>query len=124
MLLMLPSLGRAQEESEAVTDSVPVPSWKGVGKLWNHLQNCASRTRYLEASNMEPAGTCSSMNTVSGYTMVVETKGIHTRRYNVDMCVQHCFCSHIRMWFIQGSEHKPKCILSAKIVSLGASCVT
>ena len=89
MLPMLPSLGRVQEESEAVTDSVPVLSQKGAGKLWNHLRNCASRTWYLEASNMEPARTCSSMNTVSGYTMVVETKGIHTRRYNV-VCVQHC----------------------------------
>ena len=65
MLLMLPSLGRAQEESEAVTDSVPVPSQKGMGKLQNHLWNCASRTQYLEASDMEPAGTCSSMNTVN-----------------------------------------------------------
>ena len=64
MLPMLPSLGRAREESEAVTDSVPVLSQKGTGKLQNHLQNDASRTQYLEASNMEPAGTCSSMNTV------------------------------------------------------------
>ena len=65
MLLMLPSLGRAWEESEAVTNSVPVPSQKGMGKLWNHLQNSASRTWYLEAFNTEPAGTCSSMNTVN-----------------------------------------------------------
>ena len=65
MLPMLPSLGRAQEESEAVTNSVPVLSWKDAGKLRNYLQNCASRTQYLEASNMEPAGTCSSMNTVT-----------------------------------------------------------
>ena len=65
MLLMLLSLGRAQEESEAVADSVPVPSWKGAGKLRNHLRNSASRTRYLEASDMEPARTCLSMNTVS-----------------------------------------------------------
>ena len=64
MLPMLLSLRRAWEESEAVTDSVPVPSQKGAGKLWNHLQNGASRTRYLEASDTEPAGTCSSMNTV------------------------------------------------------------
>ena len=64
MLLMLPSLGRVREESEAVTDSVPVPSQKGMGKLWNHLRNGASRTQYLEASDMEPARTCSSMNTV------------------------------------------------------------
>ena len=64
---MLPSLIRAWEESEAVTDSVPVPSQKGAGKLWNHLQNGASRTQYLEASDTEPAGTCSSMNTVSIY---------------------------------------------------------
>ena len=61
---MLPSLRRAWEESEAVADSVPVPSRKGVGTLRNHLRNGASRTWYLEASNMEPAGTCSSMNTV------------------------------------------------------------
>ena len=47
------------------TDSAPVPSRKGTGKLWNHLQNSASRAQYLEASDMEPAGTCSSMNTVS-----------------------------------------------------------
>ena len=40
-------------------------SQKGMGKLQNHLQNCASRTQYLEASNTEPAGTCSSMNTVT-----------------------------------------------------------
>ena len=65
MLPMLLSLGRAWEESEAVTDSVPVPSQKGMGKLQNHLQNSASRTQYLEASDTEPAGTCSSMNTVS-----------------------------------------------------------
>ena len=64
MLPMLPSLRRAQEESEAVADSVPVLSQKGAGKLQNHLQNCASRTRYLEASDMEPARTCLSMNTV------------------------------------------------------------
>ena len=64
---MLLGLRRAWEESEAVTDSVPVPSRKGVGKLRNHLRNCASRTWYLEASDMEPAGTCSSMNTVSGW---------------------------------------------------------
>ena len=62
---MLLSLGRAQEELEAVTDSVPVLSWKGMGKLQNHLRNCASRTQYLEVSDMEPAGTCSSMNTVN-----------------------------------------------------------
>ena len=54
MLLMLPSLGRAWEESEAVTDSVPVLSRKGAGKLQNHLRNGASRTWYLEASIMEP----------------------------------------------------------------------
>ena len=36
------------------------------------------------------------------YTMVVEMKEIHTRRYNVDMHVQHWFCSHIRMWFTWG----------------------
>ena len=65
MLPMLPSLGRAWEESEAVTDSVPVPSRKGAGNLQNHLRNGASRTWYLEASDMDPAGTCSSMNTVS-----------------------------------------------------------
>ena len=65
MLPMLLSLGRAREESEAVTDSVPVPSRKGTGKLQNHLQNSASRTQYLEASDTEPAGTCSSMNTVT-----------------------------------------------------------
>ena len=65
MLPMLPSLRRAWEESEAVTDSVPVPSRKGAGKLWNHLRNGASRTQYLEASDTEPAGTCSSMNTVT-----------------------------------------------------------
>ena len=65
MLPMLPSLGRAREESEAVTDSVPVLSWKGTGKLWNHLQNGASRTQYLEASDMEPARTCSSMNAIT-----------------------------------------------------------
>ena len=64
-LPMLPSLGRVQEELEAVTDSVPVPSQKDMGKLWNHLWNCASRTCYLEPSNMEPARTCSSMNTVT-----------------------------------------------------------
>ena len=68
MLLMLPSVGRVWEESEAVTDSVPVPSRKGMGKLQNHLQNGASRTWYLEASDMEPAGTCSSMNTVTSST--------------------------------------------------------
>ena len=68
MLPMLPSLRRVQEESEAVTDSVPVPSRNGVGKLQNHLQNGASRTWYLEASDMEPARTCSSMNTVRVYT--------------------------------------------------------
>ena len=67
MLSMLPSLGRAREESEAVTDSVPVPSQKGAGKLQNHLRNGASRTWYLEASNTEPARTCSSMNTVNIY---------------------------------------------------------
>ena len=67
MLLMLSSLRRVQEELEAVTNSVPVPSWKGTGKLQNHLWNCTSRTWYLEASDMEPAGTCSSMNTVSGW---------------------------------------------------------
>ena len=66
MLPMLPSLERAWEESEAVADSVPVPSRKGAGKLQNHLRNGASRTQYLEASDTEPAGTCSSMNTVSG----------------------------------------------------------
>ena len=65
MLPMLPSLGRVREESEAVTDSVPVPSRKGVGKLRNHLRNGPSRTRYLEAFDTEPARTCSSMNTVS-----------------------------------------------------------
>ena len=64
---MLPSLGRAREESEAATDSVPVPSRKGMGKLWNHLQNSASRTWYLEVSDMEPAGTCSSLNAVICY---------------------------------------------------------
>ena len=64
MLLMLLSLRRAWEELEAVTDSVPVLSQKSMGKLWNHLQNSAFRTRYLEASNTEPARTCSSMNTV------------------------------------------------------------
>ena len=64
MLPMLPSLRRAWEESEAVTDSVPIPSRKDMGKLRNHLWNGASRTQYLEASDMEPAGTCSSMNTV------------------------------------------------------------
>ena len=65
MLPMLPSLGRVREESEAVTDSVPVPSRKGVGKLRNHLRNGAARTWYLEASDTELARTCSSMNTVS-----------------------------------------------------------
>ena len=65
MLPMLPSLRSAWEESEAVTDGVPVPSRKSTGKLQNHLQNGASRTRYLEASDIEPAGTCSIMNTVS-----------------------------------------------------------
>ena len=45
--------GMAQEESEAVTDSVPVLSWKGAGKLQNHLWNSASRMQYLEASNKE-----------------------------------------------------------------------
>ena len=77
MLPMLPSLGRAQEESEAVTDSVPVPSRSGVGKLWNHLWNGASRTWYLEASNTEPARTCSSMNAVSvpGSSLGIGGKG-------------------------------------------------
>ena len=65
MLLMLPSLRRVWEESEAVADSMPVPSQKGVGKLWDHLWNGAFRTWYLEASNMEPARTCLSMNTVN-----------------------------------------------------------
>ena len=62
---MLLSRGRVWEESEAVTNSVPVLSRNGMGKLWNHLWNCASRTQYLEASNMEPARTCSSMNIVT-----------------------------------------------------------
>ena len=66
MLPMLLSLRRTQEESEAVTNSVPVLSQKRAGNLRNHLQNCASRTQYLEPSDMEPAGTCSSMNTVKG----------------------------------------------------------
>ena len=70
MLPMLPSLGRVWEESEAVTDSVPVPSWKGMGKLRNHLRNGASRTQYLEVSDTEPAGTCSSMNTVNIYNHI------------------------------------------------------
>ena len=55
MLPMLPSLGGAREESEAVTNSVPVLSQKRVGNLWNHLWNCASRTQYLEPSDTEPA---------------------------------------------------------------------
>ena len=77
MLPMLLSLGRAWEESEAVTDSVPVPSRKGMGKLQNHLRNSASRTQYLEASNMEPARTCSSMNAVSvpGSSLGIGGKG-------------------------------------------------
>ena len=69
---MLPSLRRAREESEAVTDNVPAPSQKGMGKLWNHLQNSASRTQYLEASNTEPAGTCSSMNTVTSFLIAIK----------------------------------------------------
>ena len=76
MLLMLPSLGRAWEESEAVADSVPVLSRKGTGKLRNHLRNGASRTQYLEASNTEPAGTCSSMNTVSNECHDMAQEGV------------------------------------------------
>ena len=65
MLPMLPSLRRAWEELEAVADSMLVPSWKGMGKLWNHLQNGASRTQYLAASDTEPVRTRSSMNAVT-----------------------------------------------------------
>lgn len=42
-------------------------------KFQNHLQNCAYRTWYLEASDMEPGGTCSSMNTVSIPPSIVHT---------------------------------------------------
>ena len=65
MLPMLSSLRRAQEESEAVTDSMLVPSRKGMGKLQNHIRNGASRTWYLAASDMEPVRTRSSMNAVT-----------------------------------------------------------
>ena len=67
MLLMLPSLGRAWEELEAVTDSMLVPSRKGAGELQNHIQNGASRTWYLAASDTEPVRTRSSMNAVNMY---------------------------------------------------------
>ena len=80
MLPMLLSLRMAWEESEAVTDSVPVLSRKGAGKLWNHLRNCASRTWYLEASNMEPARTCSSMNTVTMWLFSVQAR--HNRPWS------------------------------------------
>ena len=92
MLLMLPSLGRVWEESEAVTDSVPVLSQKGTGKLWNHLWNGASRTRYLEASDMEPAGTCSSMNTVTCEGGDGETSMLagHVRRERIGV---HPYCN-------------------------------
>ena len=64
MLPMLPSLRRAREELEAVTDSMLVPPQKGAGKLQNHIWNGASRTWYLAASDTEPVGTHSSMNAV------------------------------------------------------------
>ena len=95
MLLMLPSLGRALEESEAVADSVPVPSRKGAGKLRNHLRNGASRTRYLEASDTEPAGTCSSMNTVTLIPLYSQPGYFgntwYDRKNNYSLNLQVCF---------------------------------